>query len=414
MGHHVRRLDLFVTEACNLACPYCFALTSERRHISPADARRAVDWLLESEHPRVHITFWGGEPLLRRELMRELVGYARRAARSCHKELSLALPTNGTLLDDETLGWLYENDVVLFVSIDGDATAQQGRPLAQGGCSHRAAAAGLSRALEMARALGRRPPAARMTVTPQNAAGLVESVAFLQQLGAREAMVYPAFDAPWSRADLEAFDLGQRALARWLISQIEVAPQRAIAVKPWTSLLRTLRGDRGPRRHDEPLGACRLGDALVAVSVDGRFSPCHRLVTYDSRGALDLGRLDEARAPARHGEATIVEQESTDGRRCVECEHFGLCSYNCPAISYATTGALDRVPGHVCDMMASQAAACMELAARLEGDPRLALYLEGSLAGELQRTVRDLGQRSLAHYHALQQSSYDQKESGRE
>ena len=58
-----RRLDLFLTEACNLACSYYFARTrAANSGINPALARKALDWLFDNDHNPVHVTFWGGEP----------------------------------------------------------------------------------------------------------------------------------------------------------------------------------------------------------------------------------------------------------------------------------------------------------------------------------------------------------------
>ena len=72
MTHAFRHLVLFVTESCNLACPYCFARNrSELRDMPLSLARDAIEWLCSSSSDRVHVTFWGGEPLLRLGLLRE-------------------------------------------------------------------------------------------------------------------------------------------------------------------------------------------------------------------------------------------------------------------------------------------------------------------------------------------------------
>ena len=62
----VRHLGLFLTESCNLACPYCFAANMERREIDLEVARKALDLVVGPDNPtkKVSVSFWGGEPLL--------------------------------------------------------------------------------------------------------------------------------------------------------------------------------------------------------------------------------------------------------------------------------------------------------------------------------------------------------------
>ena len=78
--HPVRRLDLFVTERCNLACRYCFAASQPRPDPSAEQLCRWVDWLLRAEAHSVHITLWGGEPLLREQVLRRVVAFAQQRA----------------------------------------------------------------------------------------------------------------------------------------------------------------------------------------------------------------------------------------------------------------------------------------------------------------------------------------------
>jgi len=127
VSHAVRRLDLFVTEACNLACGYCFAATQNRKDPSPEESLRAIDWLMRSEAKRLHVTFWGGEPLLRFELIKRLVGHARSSARRAGKRVTFSMPTNATRLDEDVVAWLEAEGVRIFLSIDGDEAGQRER-----------------------------------------------------------------------------------------------------------------------------------------------------------------------------------------------------------------------------------------------------------------------------------------------
>lgn len=400
--HDVRRLDLFLTEACNLACAYCFAAGGGRASLPLPRALEAVEWLLRSREARVHVTFWGGEPLLQREVARRVVEHAEAAAARAGKRITFALPTNATLLDEETLGWLAAHRVQTFLSIDGDAPTQALRPLAGGASSHELAARGLRRALEAAPPGA--PPAVRMTVTGANAAHQADNVEYFRRLGVRELLVYPAMDQPWSEAELAAFAAGQRELAARFVAWVRAAggPEELPRLKAWLPLLdRLASGTR--RRREGPVTACAVGTGMVALAVDGRFVPCHRFLGYDrSRpGGFPLGDLahglDLATA-APLARLTIQDQHDEDGRRCVDCETFDLCGYGCPAIGFAAAGDIATAPRAACALMRAQADACRRAHAELEGDPRLPALLGKPLADTLRRAARGIGEAAWRRY----------------
>jgi uncharacterized protein len=399
VGHPVRHLDLFVTEACNLACPYCFAAGHDAGELEPALASRALDWLLRSDAPRVQISLWGGEPLLRPDLLQDLVAKARSLAGGRGRRLTLSMPTNGTLLDAQTLTWLARNEVRIFLSIDGDEAAQRGRPLATGGSSYPLARGGL----EAAAGLGLEP-SVRMTVTPGNAGGLRRNAEHLMTLGARELLIYPAYDLPWSPGALAAFEAGQRDLAALLVRMIREHddPGQVPRLKAWLQPLRTLlRGPRPGRPRRGPLRDCGAGRDLLALAVDGTFWPCHRYVFYArrrrDRGASHLlGHLQRGPDLAR-GEELLgglrVEQMAGE-RHCVDCDLFDLCSFGCSAICYATTGDPRRVPPAACRLIRAQLAACRAVHQALAEDPKFALYLGEPLDEVLRLAAKTLGTRA--------------------
>jgi len=113
---------LQLTERCNLACRYCYV--RRRRHPDPVDCttdlcERFVAFALRESGERVKITFFGGEPLLRPDLIGHTVARGRQAAaRHGAKTIGFHLVTNGTLLDDET-GLHRRRGIGLEVSLDG-------------------------------------------------------------------------------------------------------------------------------------------------------------------------------------------------------------------------------------------------------------------------------------------------------
>lgn len=116
---------LQVTQQCNLRCSYCAysGAYHNRTHNSARmnfeTAKRAIDFFLARAHEsgRVHVGFYGGEPLLEFDLIKRCVAYVKEAVEG--REITFGITTNATLLNDEKIQFLAENDVQLTISIDG-------------------------------------------------------------------------------------------------------------------------------------------------------------------------------------------------------------------------------------------------------------------------------------------------------
>ena len=103
----VKALCLHVAHTCNLNCSYCFASQGkyhgERAIMSYEVGKRALDFLVESSGNRTNleVDFFGGEPLMNWDVVKQLVAYARSIEPETGKHFRFTLTTNGVLLDDE-------------------------------------------------------------------------------------------------------------------------------------------------------------------------------------------------------------------------------------------------------------------------------------------------------------------------
>ena len=117
-------LHAFVlTERCNHGCQYCHSsVVSMKRKDTDMTidvARKAVDFALQTSSPWLTIEFQGGEPTANWETLSFVVNYAQERNQEAKKELSFALVTNFSLLDDEKLDFLVKNRVQICGSLDG-------------------------------------------------------------------------------------------------------------------------------------------------------------------------------------------------------------------------------------------------------------------------------------------------------
>ena len=120
-------LVLELTQKCNLRCEYCCfgdCYDSYRRHsnqsISYRIAKKSIEEYCKRSRNNVHISFYGGEPLLEYDLLQEVLLFAERHVSSLGKKVDFAITTNGTLLTKDKLKFLTTHDVTIHISLDGD------------------------------------------------------------------------------------------------------------------------------------------------------------------------------------------------------------------------------------------------------------------------------------------------------
>ncbi|RCX12217.1 uncharacterized protein DFR58_12327 [Anaerobacterium chartisolvens] len=130
MENNIHQLILQVTQNCNLRCKYCVYSGSyinrvhTKKRMSLEMAKKAVDFYHNHNGnlENAIISFYGGEPLLEIKLIREIIAYAKKVFEG--KKLRLNMTTNATLLTDEIVDLLEQNDVSLTISLDGPQKIQ--------------------------------------------------------------------------------------------------------------------------------------------------------------------------------------------------------------------------------------------------------------------------------------------------
>lgn len=121
----VKALCLHIAHDCNLACKYCFAEEGEyhgkRAVMSYEVGKKALDFLVANSGSRVNleVDFFGGEPLMNWQVVKDLVAYGRSLEEPFHKKFRFTLTTNGVLLNDEIMEFANKEMANIVLSIDG-------------------------------------------------------------------------------------------------------------------------------------------------------------------------------------------------------------------------------------------------------------------------------------------------------
>jgi len=121
----VKALCLHIAHTCNLNCSYCFAsqgkYNGERAVMSFEVGKRALDFLVENSGSRhnLEVDFFGGEPLMNFEVVKQLVAYARSIEKEKNKNFRFTLTTNGVLVDDDVIDFANRECSNVVLSLDG-------------------------------------------------------------------------------------------------------------------------------------------------------------------------------------------------------------------------------------------------------------------------------------------------------
>ncbi len=338
---HALHLTLHLTDRCNLACRYCY-----QRHgaadMSFDTAARAVDTLATGRNPGV--IFFGGEPLLRKDLIFDLIDRCEsREPNRFHYKVT----TNGTLLDEAFLGEACRRRLAIALSCDGVREAHDAFRVDQSG------AGTWERVGESLRLLLRHQPYApvMMTVNPETACFFAESVLWFRDIGVRYLISSLNHAADWTDADFRVLKRQYRRLARAYLDDHRRGRKFYFAAFDKRIAARV---------HPEFGCSCLLGRRQISVAPDGALYPCVQFVGHPewSIGSVADG-LDEERREA------LFQRNEAPKAACAGCALEGRCHNRCACMNFQTTGGLESVPPIHCEHERFLLPLCDDLAATL-------------------------------------------------
>jgi uncharacterized protein len=356
-------LTLVLTHACNLGCGYCYAGAKDSRSMPEAVARRALDWAMASCGGTLQVGYFGGEPLLRWDLLTRYHDLAVELATWHGVRLTHTVTTNATLLTAERMAWLVERGFTVGVSIDGTAAAHDRmRPRAGGGSSYAAVRTGL------AVALAARPMTQTISVVhPATVEHLAAGVDELLAAGVRVLSLSLDPSADWDLGTLETARAQLDLIGeRWLS---EFRAGRDLWIEPLDGrIVSQVKG--GLQDCDR----CSAGIGELAVAPSGTWYPCERMVGADGahERRFALGSvLDDGIRP----DPVLVRQldgaHAAEPAACQACPLRDRCQHQCACSNAMASGSVAVPGGAQCAWEQSAIAVADRVAATLwtEGNP---------------------------------------------
>lgn len=364
----IMNMCLFLTQSCNLRCIYCYGGGGEYGkggHMDEKTAFQAVDWMIiqSLKLKKLHISFFGGEPLLSFPLMKAVVEYAERRVSEAGKDVVFHGTTNATLLDDEKIAFLKEHQIAFMVSFDGTKELQdRQRPYPDGRGSYDSTVPGIKKLI---RAMPETQGHAVIvgTTDPQ------EVKDALLEIGFAETTVMPVSRSLFSgkpdkreeARETQHFirDMEEEA-ERWIahtrerdIDALKILKGRSSIYYGIVSLL------HGSKRFH----ACDAGLGMVAVSCSGDVYLCHRFVGRDEYrlGSIfekELNREEYKQSPAK------------GNKLCTACFARFYCAGGCKHDNVGACGSISTPSEDMCRLRCRGFELAAVITSRLDSEDR--------------------------------------------
>lgn len=331
----VKAMCLNVAHDCNLRCKYCFASTGSfcgvRKLMTVETAKKAIDMLIQLSGSRhnLEVDFFGGEPLMNFEMVKETVTYARALEQPHNKKFRFTITTNGLLLTDDKIEYINKEMKNCVLSIDGRKEVNDRLRVKVNGSGSYDAIVPAYQKLVQAR--GDQEYYVRGTYTKYNL-DFDKDVLHLYDLGFDQISVEPVVGPESDDYAIHETHLKQiEASYDRLMKEMIRRKKEKNGVFNFFHFMVDL--EQGPCAIKR-LRGCGSGNEYVAITPDGEIYPCHQFV-----GNQDylLGNVEEGitNLPLREAfaQANVYNKEKCDG-----CWAKFYCSGGCNANNYAMNG----------------------------------------------------------------------------
>ncbi|WP_347062292.1 thioether cross-link-forming SCIFF peptide maturase [Hungatella hathewayi] len=360
----VKALCLHIAHDCNLACQYCFAEEGEyhgrRALMSFEVGKKALDFLIANSGNRrnLEVDFFGGEPLMNWEVVKQLVEYGRSKEKEYNKNFRFTMTTNGVLLNNEIMEYCNREMSNVVLSLDGRKEVNDKmRPFRGGKGSYDLIVPKFQKFAEMR---GDKDYYVRGTFTRHNL-DFSKDVMEFADLGFRSMSIEPVVAAPEEEYAIREEDLPQ--IMEEYDRLAEEYLKRKKEGRGFNFFHFNIDLNQGPCVAKR-LSGCGSGTEYLAVTPWGDLYPCHQFVGQEE---FLLGNVDTGVTNERiRDEFKLCNVYAKD--KCRDCFARFYCSGGCAANSYNFHGSITDAYDIGCAMQKKRIECAIMLKAALAED----------------------------------------------
>ncbi len=326
----VKALCLHVAHDCNLKCNYCFAsqgdFDGEKLLMKPEIGKKALKFLVENSGNRknLEVDFFGGEPLMNFEVVKELVAYGEELEKEYDKNFRFTITTNGVLLDREKMDYINEKMDNVVLSLDGRREVHDAmRPTVSGKGSYDLIA---PKFLEFTKLRGDKSYYIRGTFTSKNL-DFSKDVLFLKDEGFDIISMEPVVAEPDQDYAILEEHLEEAIKEYEILSEEYIKANKSGNGFEFFHFMIDL--SQGPCFVKRVVG-CGAGSEYLAVTPEGDLYPCHQFVgNEDFKIGTVFEGVTKPEVVAEFKKTNVMTKE-----KCQECWAKYYCSGGCHANAY--------------------------------------------------------------------------------
>lgn len=342
----LKALCLHIAHDCNMCCKYCFAgegeYSGDRSLMSFEVGKRALDFLIEQSGSRknLEVDFFGGEPLLNFDVVKQLVAYARSIEKEKGKNFRFTLTTNGVLLNDEVMEWANKECYNVVLSLDGrkETNDRMRRTRNDKGTYDLI----LPKFQKMAKERNQQGYYIRGTYTHYNT-DFANDILHLADLGFEQLAMEPVVTDPKMDYALQESDIPKLKDQYDLLAKEMCKRNRE--GKGFTFFHYMIDLEGGPCIYKR-ISGCGVGTDYMAVTPWGDLYPCHQFVGDEK---FLLGNVfDGVKNTDIVNEFKLCNVYSREA--CQDCFAKLYCSGGCSANAYHTTGKITGTCDISCEL----------------------------------------------------------------
>lgn len=342
----VKALCLHIAHDCNLACKYCFAEEGEyhgrRALMSFEVGKKALDFLVANSGNRVNleVDFFGGEPLMNWDVVKQLVAYGRSLEEPNNKKFRFTLTTNGVLLNDEVMEFVNKEMSNVVLSLDGRKEVNDRmRPFRTGKGSYDLI---VPKFQKLAESRNQTNYYIRGTFTRNNL-DFSEDVKHFADLGFKQMSIEPVVGP-----EEDPYSIREQNLPQIMEEYDKLALEYIDRYKKgngFNFFHFMIDLTQGPCVYKR-LSGCGSGTEYLAVTPWGDFYPCHQFVGNEDflMGNVDEG-ITKPELVKEFGNCNVYSKE-----KCKNCFAKFYCSGGCAANSYNFHGTINDAYDIGCEM----------------------------------------------------------------
>ena len=342
----VKALCLHVAHTCNLNCSYCFASQGkyhgDRAVMSFEVGKQALDFLVANSGSRhnLEVDFFGGEPLMNFEVVKQLVAYARSIEEAAGKHFRFTLTTNGVLIDEEVIDFCNREMSNVVLSLDGRKEIHDRFrvDMAGRGSFDRI----VPKFQQLVQARGGKNYYMRGTFTHANP-DFLEDIRIMLDLGFTELSMEPVVCAEGDPSELNDQDIP--IVLQQYEELAELMIRRRREGRPFTFYHYMIDLKGGPCVYKR-ISGCGSGTEYMAVTPWGDLYPCHQFVGEEK---FLLGNIwdgvTNTQVREEFASCNVYAREE-----CHDCWARLYCSGGCAANAYHATGSVKGVYKKGCEL----------------------------------------------------------------